>query len=87
MQKIAKGKRPVYLDNAKTDQLLSIVVALMEEVSVLHDRLDTIERLAESKGIILRDAIESYEPDAEVEQEREQWRSEYIARVLRVLQE
>ncbi|WP_298910617.1 hypothetical protein [uncultured Nostoc sp.] len=31
--------------------------------------------------------IEAYEPDAKVTKEREQWRAEYIARVLRVVQE
>ncbi|MEH1777967.1 MAG: hypothetical protein V7L26_02225 [Nostoc sp.] len=87
MAKIAKGKRPVYLENPQTDKLLAIVMALVGEVSVLHERLDTIERLLEVKGILSVTEIEAYEPDTTVTQEREQWRAEYIARVLRVLQE
>ncbi|MEH2222457.1 hypothetical protein [Nostoc sp.] len=87
MTKIAKGKRPVYLENSQTDKLLAIVMALTGEVSVLHERLDTIERLLEVKGILSASEIEAYEPDVEVTKEREQWRTEYIARVLRVVQE
>ncbi len=87
MTKIAKGKRPVYLENPQTDKLLAIVMALTGEVSVLHERLDTIERLLEVKGILSASEIEVYEPDVKVTKEREQWRTEYIARVLRVVQE
>ncbi|MBE8989651.1 MULTISPECIES: hypothetical protein [unclassified Nostoc] len=87
MTKIAKGKRPVYLDNPQIDKLLAMVMALTGEVSVLHERLDTIERLLEVKGILSATEIEAYEPDAKVTKEREQWRAEYIARVLRVVQE
>lgn len=87
MTKIAKGKRPVYLENPQTDKLFAIVMALTGEVSVLHERLDTIERLLEVKGILSASEIEAYEPDVKVTKEREQWRTEYIARVLRVVQE
>lgn len=86
MSKTAKGKRPVYFDNPQTDKVLAIVMALTGEVSVLRERLDTIERLLEAKGILAIADIEAYQPDDEVAKEREQWRAEYIARVLRVLQ-
>ncbi|MEH1889707.1 MAG: hypothetical protein V7K92_09700 [Nostoc sp.] len=87
MAKIAKGKRPVYLDNPQIDKLLAVVMALTGEVSVLRERLDTIEQVLEVKGILSATEIEAYEPDAKVTKEREQWRAEYIARVLRVVQE
>lgn len=87
MAKKAKGKRPVYFDDPQTDKLLAIVMALTGEVSVLHERLDTIERLAEAKGLFSSQEIETYEPDEQAIKEREQWRNEYIARVLRVVQE
>lgn len=85
--KQAKGKRPVYLDNTDNDKLLAIVMALAGEVSVLRERLDTIEKLAVAKGIISPDEIENYQPDAKVNEEREQWRADYITRILRVLQD
>ncbi|KAB8315045.1 hypothetical protein SD81_034190 [Tolypothrix campylonemoides VB511288] len=86
MGKTAKGKRPVYFDDPQTDKVLAIVMALIGEVSVLRERLDTIERLLEAKDILAIADIEAYQPDDEVAKEREQWRAEYIARVLRVLQ-
>ncbi|MGQ4649392.1 hypothetical protein [Lyngbya aestuarii] len=85
--KKAKGKRPVYLDNPDNDKLLAIVMALAGEVSVIRERLDTIERLAEAKGLIFTEEIEAYAADGQAAQEREQWREFYIERLLRVVQE
>jgi len=87
MAKTAKGKRPVYFEDSQVDKLLAIVMALTGEVSVLRERLDTLERLLETKGILSISEIEAYQPDDLVAKEREQWRADYIARVLRVLQE
>ncbi len=84
--KKVKGKRPVYLDNPESDKLLAMLMALAGEVSVLRERLDTIERLVEAKGLISIEEIEAYEPDDQVAQEREQWRGAYIARLLQILQ-
>ncbi|WP_218080615.1 hypothetical protein [Anthocerotibacter panamensis] len=87
MSRSTDSNRPIYLDSKQMDQLLTIVLALMGEVSVLRNRLDTLERLAEAKEMILREEMESYVPTAQVEQERERWRADYLARVLRALQE
>lgn len=87
MTRTAKGKRPIYLNNPENDQLLAMLMKLVSEVSVLRDRLDTIERLAQAKGLISREEIESYEPDDPVALERDKWRAEYIERVLRVWEE
>ncbi|WP_287517678.1 hypothetical protein [Okeania sp. SIO2C2] len=83
--KQAKGKRPVYLDNTDNDKLLAIIMALAGEVSVLRERLDTIEKLLVAKSIISSEDIENYQPDAQVNEEREQWRTDYITRILRVI--
>ena len=40
--KRAKGKRPEYFDDFAIDRLMSIVMALVAEVSVVRQRLDTI---------------------------------------------
>ena len=84
--KKAKGKRPVYLEEINNDKLLAIIMALAGEVSVLRERLDTIEKLVVAKGIISSEDIENYQPDAEVNEAREQWRADYINRILRVIQ-
>lgn len=85
MVKKAKGKRPVYFDDPQLDKLLAIVMALVGEVSVLRERLDTLERLGEAKGIFLLSEVEAYQPDDQVAQKRSQWRADYLARVLRVV--
>lgn len=87
MAKKAKGKRPVYFDDPQIDKLLAIAIALAGEVSVLRERLDTLERLAQAKGLLSIEEIETYQQDDQVAKEREQWRADYIARVLRVVQE
>lgn len=87
MIKPAKGKRPIYLGDPQIDKLLAIVMALVGEVSVLRERLDTCERLLEEKSIITLAEIEAYQPSDGVSQAREQWRKEYLERVLQILQE
>ena len=60
-------------------------MALAGEVSVLRERLDTVERLAAANGLFTQHDIEAYHPDEDVMAERERWRTEYLERVLRVV--
>jgi hypothetical protein len=83
----AKGKRPQYFDDPALDRLLSITMALAGEVSVLRERLDTVERLLEAKGALRREDIETYAPDRDAAFERGARTREYIARVLRGVQQ
>ncbi len=83
----AKGKRPAYFDDPAIDRTLSILMALVGEVSVLRERLDTIERLLEARGTISRADIESYEPDREAGRERGLITREFIHRVMRGVQQ
>jgi len=66
--------------------LLAMIMALAGEVSVVRERLDTHERLAAKKKLASHQAIEDYEPDEITEAFRAQWRAEFIARVLRIVQ-
>ena len=79
----AKGKRPDYFDDFATERLLSIVMALVGEVSVLRQRLDTVERLAEAKGGVTQAEIEAFVPDRDAAYERGVLTKAYIARVMR----
>jgi len=81
--KRAKGKRPEYFDDPEDEQILSILMAVVGEVSVLRERMDTIERLLETKGSITREEIENYAPDKEAAYERGAMVREYIHRVMR----
>ena len=82
----AKGKRPQFLD-PENDRILSILLALVGEVSVMRERLDTIERLLDAQGTISRSDIETYAPDMEVGRERNLLIKEYLARIMRGVQQ
>ena len=56
LPRIAKGKKPIYLDERAIDNLMAMVLTLTQELSVLRDRLDTIEQLIE-KMVFLRRKI------------------------------
>ena len=83
----AKGKRPDYFDDPALDRMLSMLMALVGEVSVMRERLDTVERLLEQKGSLSRGDIESYAPDRDAAFERGCLTREYIARIMRGVQQ
>lgn len=85
--KRAKGKRPEYFDDPAIDRLLSLATALASEVSVLRERLDTVERLLEAGGSLERRAIEEYVPDTAAGYERGLATKAYIARIMRGYQQ
>ncbi len=83
----AKGKRPLYIDDPAVDRSVSILRAVVGEVSVLRERVDTIERLLDAKGTISRADIESYVPDRDAGFERGLATREFITRVMRGVQQ
>jgi hypothetical protein len=70
----ARGPRPQFFDDGSSDTLLAMNVALLTELMVTRERLDTLERLIEAKGLLPRTAIDAFEPDEAAEAEREQIR-------------
>lgn len=82
-----QGKRPYFFDDPAVERVLAITMAVAQEVSVLRERLDTIERLLEKNGSLQRGDIERYEPDPAGATERAEWQRMYIARVLRIVQQ
>lgn len=80
-----KGRRPYFFDEPAVDKLLSIVMALAGEVSVMHDEYDTLTRMLDEKGIISKQDLQKYLPDAAVRAERDQWRESFLDNVLRII--
>jgi gamma-glutamyl phosphate reductase len=80
------GKRPYFLD-AEVERVLAITMAVVQELAVARERIDTLERLLEAKGVVARAEIEAYAPSAAVNAERGAWTQEYLARVLRIVQQ
>ena len=83
----AKGKRPAYFEDPAVDRVLSIVMALVADVSVMRERLDTVERLLEAKGSISQADIEAYVPDKDAAYQRGVLTKAYIARIMRGVQQ
>jgi len=82
LPRVAKGKNLVYLDDNSVDNILAMVMTLTQEISVLTDRLDTIENLMAKKGQINIDDINSFEPDNELQEKRSERRKILLKRVL-----
>jgi hypothetical protein len=86
-RKAAGPARPSYLKPEDADKVMSIVLALMSEVSSLRDRIDTHERLAHAGLLATPDAVDQFRADPEVLALREARREAYIKRLLRVVLE
>lgn len=81
----AQGKRPKYASDPMTDHLTAMVAALATELSVTRERADTLERLLQAKGVLVREEIETYVPDHAAGRERQQQTLALSTRLLRSL--
>ena len=82
LTRVAKGKKPKYLDDGSIDNLLAMIMTLTQEVSVLRDRMDTLEQILESKDIISDNEIDEYVPNDDLEIKRKDRRHSLLERVL-----
>ena len=83
----SKGGRPYFLEDPAVERVLNISMAIAADLAVLHERLDTIERLLEAKGHLNRKEIEGYVPDDTAAEERQAWHARFSARILRIVQQ
>lgn len=80
------GKRPYFLA-PEAERVLAITMAVAQELAVTRQRLDTLERLLSASGTLSRDAIDAFAPDPDAAAERALWTQEYLARILRIVQQ
>lgn len=80
------GKRPYFLE-PQVERVLAITMSLAQELAVAHQRADTLERLLKAKGVLVEGEIDAFAPDASASAERQMWNQEYIARILRIVQQ
>lgn len=83
----SRGKRPQFFECRDVERLLSIVWALAAELAVTRERLDTLERLLARREVLPREEIERFRPAPQEARERGQWHIEYLARLLRGMQQ
>ncbi len=77
----AKGKRPHFYEAEGLDQAMSMILVLANELMVVRDRLDTVERVAAAKGLVLEAEIEAFQPDQTALEVREARRQDFLARL------
>jgi len=82
-----KGKRPYFFENKETERVMAITMAVAQELAVMRARMDTIERLLDDNGTISRADIENFTPGKSEAEERGAWTQEYMARILRIVQQ
>ena len=82
----SKGKRPYFLET-DVERLTNIVLVVAQELAVVRERADTLERLLEKSGVLTRNEIETFSPTKAEANERGAWTQEYLARVFRVIQQ
>lgn len=86
LKRKAKGERPYFFDDPAVDKLLAMLMGLAGEVSVLRDRLDTVERLAEQNKLFTRTEVENYQPDEAALRERAERRAVFLSEVTRIIE-
>ena len=82
-----KGKKANFYKDPSIDRLFSIITLLTQELSVTYDRIETLERVLESKGTISRSEIENWLPSDQEEAERTERREAFISRIFHVIHE
>lgn len=77
-----KGRRPQFFADPQVDRLHGMIMAMATEMAVLYERIDGMERVAAAKGVMLREELAGYRPDAEAQAEREAWRQRFLERLF-----
>ena len=84
LPRFSKGRRPEFYAEQGLDEAMSMILTLAGEFNAMRDRLDTIERIAEKKGIILSYEIEGFVADQECQASRDKRRDEFLQALYHV---
>ncbi|MEC9248159.1 MAG: hypothetical protein VX986_03985 [Pseudomonadota bacterium] len=86
LKRKAKGERPYFFEDNNIDKLVSMIMGLAGETSVLMERLDTVERLLEEKGVLTEEEIEMFNPSDTVLEARTKRREIFLGEILRIIE-
>lgn len=78
----AQGKRPGFYETPPLDQMMSMIMVLAEEVSVLADHVDSLERAAKDKGLDLAEGVKTLKLDQAALEAREARRQAFLSRLF-----
>ena len=82
MKQPPRLEKQYFFDDEMIDVILNAFTDLTAEVSVIQERLDTVERVLDEHGVASRDLIEAYQPDPSAAAERAQARMQLIRATL-----
>lgn len=83
----ARGDQTQFFDNPMEETLLSMVMALLGEVSVLRDRLDAHERLLTAGRPVDPASVDGYMPSEAEEAARQLVRQRMLRHVMRPIRD
>jgi hypothetical protein len=86
LPRIAKGKKPQYFSDPAIDKLLWMTLTLMEELSVARDRIDTLERLLDDRGLLRQGDVDGFVPRPAARAQRAARRAGFVDRMMRAAQ-
>ena len=76
------GKNPVFFDDPVLDRMMGMILTLAEELAVTRERLDSLERVMLSEGVIGENAVDELVPDPAVQRLRQEQHQRLVARLL-----
>ncbi len=82
LPRAVRGKRPEFFATEGVDEVMSMVLVLAQELSVVRERLDSAEQVIARHGIDLAVEIEAIEPDEALLRKREQSLQDFYARLF-----
>jgi hypothetical protein len=83
--RLATPRRSIPDESPEVSRLSAMVVALLGELTITRERLDTVERLLESANLLRQSDVEAFEAAGQAAVEREQLRKRQIGKVMRPL--
>ena len=87
LERTVRGARPRFHEDASTDRLVAMVLALTSEVAALRHRLDSFQSLAERNGWLTEGALDAFDPDLPERESRERWREDMLKRVFHIVEQ
>ena len=82
MRRDSRGKRPAFSDHPALDQMMSMIMVLTSEISVLTDHVDSLERVISANGIDVAAGLSGLKLDQEALETREARRQALLERVF-----
>ena len=83
MRDTHKRRVPIKGLSDTEESLLQMVIALTSQLSVMRERLDTLETLLAAEGTLAQDAVEQFVPTPADAQRRDALRQGLVSKVLR----